>query len=111
MVLLVLASGYAVHRGISQELRVARLQSDFVAAVSHEFRSPLTTLRTITELLAQDRIRLRNLATGEDREIYRTFGIAQCAWAASQPKLFCLDRTNKTALFSLDIESGQADQI
>ncbi|HLY18025.1 MAG TPA: HAMP domain-containing sensor histidine kinase [Bryobacteraceae bacterium] len=56
MVLLVLASGYAVHRGLSQELRVARLQSDFVAAVSHEFRSPLTTLRTITELLAQNRL-------------------------------------------------------
>lgn len=56
MVLLVLASGYAVHRGISQEHHVARLQSDFVAAVSHEFRSPLTTLRTITELLAQNRL-------------------------------------------------------
>ena len=56
MVLLVLASGYAVHRGISQEYNVARLQSDFVAAVSHEFRSPLTTLRTITELLAQNRL-------------------------------------------------------
>jgi signal transduction histidine kinase len=53
---LVLVSGYAVHRGISHELRVAQLQSDFVAAVSHEFRSPLTTLRTITELLAQNRI-------------------------------------------------------
>jgi len=34
----------------------AELQADFVAAVSHEFRSPLTTLRSITELLAQDRI-------------------------------------------------------
>jgi signal transduction histidine kinase len=56
MLMLVLVSGYAVHRGISQELRVARLQSDFVAAVSHEFRSALTTLRTITELLAQNRI-------------------------------------------------------
>jgi signal transduction histidine kinase/tetratricopeptide (TPR) repeat protein len=56
MLMLVLAAAYAIHRGISQELRVARLQSDFVAAVSHEFRSPLTTLRTITELLAQDRI-------------------------------------------------------
>jgi len=49
------ASAYAIHRSISQELRVARLQPDFVAAVSHEFRSPLTTLRT-TELPAQDRI-------------------------------------------------------
>jgi signal transduction histidine kinase len=56
MLLLVLVSAYAVHRGISQELRVAQLQSDFVSAVSHEFRSPLTTLRTITELLAQNRI-------------------------------------------------------
>jgi signal transduction histidine kinase len=56
MLALVLVSAYAVHRGISQELRVAQLQSDFVSAVSHEFRSPLTTLRTITELLAQNRI-------------------------------------------------------
>jgi signal transduction histidine kinase len=56
MLLLVTLSAYAVHRGISQELRVAQLQSDFVSAVSHEFRSPLTTLRTITELLAQNRI-------------------------------------------------------
>ena len=56
MLTLVLASGYAVQRGVSQELRTSRLQSDFVAAVSHEFRSPLTTLRTISELLAQNRI-------------------------------------------------------
>jgi signal transduction histidine kinase len=56
MLLVVLGSGYVVHRAISRELRVAQLQSDFVAAVSHEFRSPLTTLRTITELLAQNRI-------------------------------------------------------
>lgn len=54
--MVILGSGYVVHRAISRELRVGRLQSDFVAAVSHEFRSPLTTLRTITELLAQNRI-------------------------------------------------------
>jgi signal transduction histidine kinase len=56
MLLVVLGSGYVLHRAIGRELQVAQLQSDFVAAVSHEFRSPLTTLRTITELLAQDRI-------------------------------------------------------
>ena len=56
MLTVILVSSYVVYRGISHELRVARLQSDFVAAVSHEFRSPLTTLRTITELLAQNRI-------------------------------------------------------
>jgi signal transduction histidine kinase len=56
MLIVILGSGYVVHRAITRELQVAQLQSDFVAAVSHEFRSPLTTLRTITELLAQDRI-------------------------------------------------------
>jgi signal transduction histidine kinase len=56
MLLLVLGGAYAMHRGVSRELHVARLQSDFVSAVSHEFRSPLTSLRGITELLANDRL-------------------------------------------------------
>jgi signal transduction histidine kinase len=43
-------------RLIVLDAKRAQLQSDFVAAVSHEFRSPLTTLRTITDLLAHDRI-------------------------------------------------------
>jgi signal transduction histidine kinase len=47
---------YAMARGVIRELDAARLQSDFVSAVSHEFRSPLTTLRQLTELLASGRI-------------------------------------------------------
>lgn len=51
-VLLVIGSGtYVVGRAVSRELAVARVQSDFVAAVSHEFRTPLTSLRQLTELL------------------------------------------------------------
>jgi signal transduction histidine kinase len=54
---LVLAAGwYFILRAISRELRVSRLQSDFVAAVSHEFRSPLTSLSHIADLLAHDRL-------------------------------------------------------
>ena len=34
-------------------LAVARLQSDFVAAVSHEFRTPLTAMCHLTEMLEQ----------------------------------------------------------
>jgi signal transduction histidine kinase len=56
MLVVILSAAYVVHRAISRELRVAQLQSDFVAAVSHEFRAPLTTLRTITELLVLNRI-------------------------------------------------------
>ena len=40
-------------RGVRRELAAARLQTDFVAAVSHEFRTPLTSLRHVTELLEE----------------------------------------------------------
>jgi signal transduction histidine kinase len=51
--LLTMIGGYLTARATARELAVARLQSDFVAAVSHEFRTPLTSLRHLTELLEQ----------------------------------------------------------
>jgi signal transduction histidine kinase len=39
-----------------READAARLQSDFVAAVSHEFRSPLTTMRQMAEMLDTNRV-------------------------------------------------------
>lgn len=44
------------NRAFELDAKRAQVQSDFVAAVSHEFRSPLTTIRTITDLLTDDRI-------------------------------------------------------
>jgi signal transduction histidine kinase len=54
-ILLLLAGGsYFLWRLVRHELDVARLQTDFVAAVSHEFRTPLTSLRHVTELLDEN---------------------------------------------------------
>ena len=50
--LLFVSGGVLVTRALSRELAVARLQSDFVAAVSHEFRSPLTSMNHLVEMLA-----------------------------------------------------------
>ena len=49
-ILVLLGGGaYFLWRVVFQrELAVARLQTDFVAAVSHEFRTPLTSLRHVT---------------------------------------------------------------
>ena len=54
-------------RAVAREARVARLQSDFVAAVSHEFRSPLTTMRQMAEMLDSERVP----DEGRRRQYYR----------------------------------------
>ncbi len=54
LLVVVLAGAVVVARGVSHELGVARLQSDFVSAVSHEFRTPLTSLQQFTAILNED---------------------------------------------------------
>ena len=49
------AGGYMVARAVGRELAVMKLQSDFVSAVSHEFRTPLTSLRQLSETLNEGR--------------------------------------------------------
>jgi len=68
MVGFTLASGYFVARAIARELAVARLQSDFVAAVSHDFRTPLTTLMQLSEMLVRGRVS----SDDRRREFYAT---------------------------------------
>jgi signal transduction histidine kinase len=58
--LIVIGGATVTARAAARELAVARLQSDFVAAVSHEFRTPLTSLRQIGEVLHEGRV-------GDDR--------------------------------------------
>ncbi len=53
---LILASTYFTFRGIHRELAVSRLQSEFVSAVSHEFRTPLTSMRQLSEMLSKGRV-------------------------------------------------------
>jgi len=54
LLILTIAGSYFVWRAVNRELTAARLQSDFVAAVSHEFRTPLTALRQFNELLTEE---------------------------------------------------------
>lgn len=62
--LLMLAAAYGLYRATTRELVLARQQSDFVSAVSHEFRTPLTSMRHLTELLVSRSI------TSEERKVY-----------------------------------------
>jgi signal transduction histidine kinase len=56
LALVLLAGSYFIMRSIDRERAVAKLQSEFVSAVSHEFRTPLTSLRQLSEMLAKGRV-------------------------------------------------------
>jgi signal transduction histidine kinase len=56
MVLFLISGTYFIGRAIRREMEVSRMQSDFVSAVSHEFRSPLTSMRQLAEILAFGRV-------------------------------------------------------
>jgi signal transduction histidine kinase len=51
LVLVTVLGSVFVYRAISHETRLTRLRSDFVAAVSHEFRSPLSSILALSERL------------------------------------------------------------
>jgi signal transduction histidine kinase len=43
-------------RSVAHELELARMKSDFVSTVSHEFKSPLTSIRQLAEMLQSGRV-------------------------------------------------------
>jgi signal transduction histidine kinase len=65
LALIVVAGTYFSARAVTREINAARLQSDFVAAVSHEFRTPLTLLRQFSDMLADERV-----ASDDERRMY-----------------------------------------
>ena len=67
MVLFLIAGTYFIARAVRREMEVSRMQSDFVSAVSHEFRSPLTSIRQLSEILELGRV-----PSDERRQVYYT---------------------------------------
>ena len=64
--IVMLASGLVMTAWIvGRDLALARLQSTFVAAVTHEFKSPITSIRLLMERLASGRVE-----AGDARERY-----------------------------------------
>ncbi len=56
VLIVIVTSTYSISRALRREAEMAELQADFVSAVSHEFRTPLTSIRQLLELLASGRI-------------------------------------------------------
>ena len=65
MMLFLMLGTYFIARAIRREAEVQRMQSHFVSSVSHEFRSPLTSMRQLSEMLALGRV-----SSQERRQVY-----------------------------------------
>jgi two-component system phosphate regulon sensor histidine kinase PhoR len=57
LVLVTMLGSILLYRAVSQEARLSRLRSDFVSAVSHEFRSPLSAILALSERVESARVR------------------------------------------------------
>ena len=57
-----IGGGYLAWRLVRRELELAQMQADIVAAVSHEFRTPLTSMLQVSAALSEGRV------AGEERK-------------------------------------------
>ena len=60
VIVAILFGGFLAIRSIAKELQIAKLKSEFVSTVSHEFRTPLTSIRYLAELLQRGRVQEDN---------------------------------------------------
>lgn len=58
-------------------------------------------------------VRLRDMATGEERELYRGASRPTCIWAWQHPSLICseLSTSQTMDLFSIALDSGRIDRL
>ncbi len=56
LVLAIVIGSWLIVRNLNHELTLARQKTDFVSNVSHELKTPLTSIRMFSELLAEGRV-------------------------------------------------------
>jgi signal transduction histidine kinase len=56
LILAIAAGSWLIVADLNRQLRLARQKTDFVSNVSHELKTPLTSIRMFSELLAEGRV-------------------------------------------------------
>ena len=104
LVLAILVGGWLVAADVRRQLQLARQKTDFVSNVSHELKTPLTSIRMFGELLAEGRVpdpdkqkRFLRIITAESERLTRLinnvldFARMERAEKKYEPRLFDLN--------------------
>jgi signal transduction histidine kinase len=57
LIVVLISGAVLISRTIAQEMAVLKLKSDFVSSVSHEFKSPLTSIKSLAERLRDGKVK------------------------------------------------------
>jgi signal transduction histidine kinase len=78
LILAIAVGGWLIVRDLNRQIALARQKTDFVSNVSHELKTPLTSIRMFSELLAEGRVMDRdkqknylNIITAETARLTR----------------------------------------
>lgn len=115
LVLITILGSLLVYRGVSQESRLAQLRTDFVSAVSHEFRSPLSSIMALSERLESARVRdpeqlaqYHRVVGQESRRLSALVGrLLDFAQIEDGKKVYSLERVDLVLIARAAIEACQ----
>ncbi len=120
VLLIVLTFGAAlIMRTIAHEMEVLKIKSDFVSSVSHEFKTPLTSIRTLVERLqngkVQDKEKMMqyfSVITQDTDKLTRLVGnILDFSKIEEGKREFDFEETDVAQLVSRQIQEFQKDEL
>jgi signal transduction histidine kinase len=106
-------------RTIAHEMEVLKIKSDFVASVSHEFKTPLTSIRTLVERLQEGKVQSDSkmkqyfsvIAQDTDKLTRLVGNILDFSKIEEGKREFDFSETDLTQLVSRQIHEFQKDEL
>jgi signal transduction histidine kinase len=120
VLLIVLIFGAAlIVRTVSHEIGVIRIKSDFVSSVSHEFKTPLTSIKTLIERLQEGKVHdkakmdqyISVIAKDTDKLTRLVGNILDFSKIEEGKREYDFVETDVTQLVSRQIQEFQRDEI
>jgi signal transduction histidine kinase len=119
LVVVLISGAVLISRTIAQEMGVLRQKSDFVSSVSHEFKSPLTSIRALAERLRDGKVRdsermkqyFSVITQDADRLTHLVRNILDFSKIEEGKKEYEFEETDMAQLVKQKIEDFQREEI